>query len=70
MKVKLPPLSDVICFLPYFSHCINTFKGKTSDEVIFEQITHPLRPFFKGIIAVTIFVFDHANHTREKMKSS
>ena len=59
--------------LPYFSHWINAFKGKTSDVVMFEQITDPLRPFsffFLSIISVTIFVFDHANHTRKKMKSS
>ena len=31
--------------LPYFSHWINAFKGKTSDVVMFEQITDPLRPF-------------------------
>ena len=26
--------------------------------------------FFLSVISVTIFVFDHANHTRKKMKSS
>ena len=45
LKVKPPPISDVICLLPYFSHWINVFKGKTSDVVMFEQITDPLRPF-------------------------
>ena len=25
---------------------LNTFKGKTSDVVIFEQIADPFRPFF------------------------
>ena len=46
------------------------FKGKTSDVVIFEQITDPFRPFFfLCIITVAIFVFDHANHTRTEMKS-
>ena len=49
---------------------LNTFKGKTSDVVIFEQITDPFRPFFLNIIKVTNFVFDHANPTRMKMKSS
>ena len=29
-------LSDVIFLLPYFSHRINAFKCKTSDEVVFE----------------------------------
>ena len=58
--------------LPYFSHWINAFKGKTSDVVMFEQITDPLRPFsfFLSVISVAIFVFDHANHTLKKMKSS
>ena len=40
---------------------------------MFEQITDPFRPFsflFLSIISVTIFVFDHVNHTRKKMKSS
>ena len=32
-------LSDVIYLLPYFSHWISAFKCKTSDVVIFEQIT-------------------------------
>ena len=45
MKVKPPPISDSICLLPYFSHWINAFKGKTSDVVIFKQITDSLRPF-------------------------
>ena len=40
LKVKPPPISDVICLLPYFSHWIITrldvFKGKTSDAVMFE----------------------------------
>ena len=45
LKVKPPPISDVICLLPYFSHWINVFKGKTSDVVMFEQTTDPLRPF-------------------------
>ena len=40
--------------------------GKTSDVVIFEQITDTFRPFFLCIITVAIFVFDHA----KKMKSS
>ena len=31
--------SDVIYLLPYFSHWISAFKCKTSDVVIFEQIT-------------------------------
>ena len=44
LKFKLPPLSDVICSLPYFRHWSNAFKGKTSDVVIFEQITDSL-PF-------------------------
>ena len=39
LKFKIPPLSDVICLLPYFRHWINAFKGKTNDVVIFEQIT-------------------------------
>ena len=60
--------------LPYFSHWINAFKGKTSDVVMFEQITDPLRQFslffFLSIISVAIFVFDHANNTRKKMKRS
>ena len=46
--------------LPYFSHWIEAFKGKTSDVVMFDL----------SIISVTIFVFDHANHTRTKMKRS
>ena len=41
---------------------------------MFKQITDPLRPFsfffFLSIISVAIFVFDHANHTLKKMKSS
>ena len=40
---------------------------------MFEQITDPLRQFsffFLSIISVAIFVFDHANHTRKKMKRS
>ena len=45
LKVKPPPISDVICLLPYFRNWINAFKGKTSDVVIFEQITDPLPPF-------------------------
>ena len=32
-------LSDVIYLLPYFSHWISAFKCKTSDVVVFEQIT-------------------------------
>ena len=44
--------------------------SKTSDVVIFEQITDQFRPFILCIITVAIFVFDHANHTRKKMKSS
>ena len=68
LKFKLPPLSDVICLLPYFRHWINAFKGKTNDVVIFEQITDSF--FFLSTITATIFVFDHANHTRKKMKSS
>ena len=62
--------------LPYFSHWIEAFKGKTSDVVMFEQITDPLRQFslflffVLSIISVAIFVFDHANHTRKKMKRS
>ena len=32
-------LCDVIYLLPYFSHWISAFKCKTSDVVIFEQIT-------------------------------
>ena len=59
LKVKPPPISDVICLLPYFSNWINAFKGKTSDVVIFEQITDPLRPFLSI-----------RNHTLKKMKSS
>ena len=43
LKVKLPPLPDVICLLPWFSHCIYTFKGKTSDVVILEQILDTFR---------------------------
>ena len=35
----------LIYLLPYFSHWIEAFKGKTSDVVIFEQITDPLRQF-------------------------
>ena len=31
--------SDVIYLLPYFSHWISAFKCKTSEVVIFEQIT-------------------------------
>ena len=54
LKVKPPPISDVICLLPYFRRWINVFKGKTSDVVIFEQITDPLRPFL-SIRTVTAF---------------
>ena len=46
LKVKPLPISDSICLLPYFSHWIDAFKGKTIDVVIFEQITDPLRPLF------------------------
>ena len=35
----------LIYLLPYFSHWINAFQDKTSDVVIFEQITDPLGPF-------------------------
>ena len=45
--------------------------GKTSDIVIFVQITDPIRPFCcSSIITVNVFVFDHASHSRKKMKSS
>ena len=71
LKFKLPPLSDVICLLPYFRHWINAFKGKTNDVVIFEQITDSFFFFFfLSTITATIFISDHANHTRKKMKSS
>ena len=52
-----------------FNISVTVFKGKTSDVVILEQIPDPFRPFSHAL-AVTIFVFDHANHTRKKMKSS
>ena len=35
----------LIYLLPYFSHWIKAFQGKTSDVVMFEQITDPLRQF-------------------------
>ena len=44
----------LIYLLPYFSHWINAFKGKTSDVVIFKQITDSLRPFL-SIRTVTDF---------------
>ena len=51
LKVKPPPIPDVICL---FRHWINAFKGKTSDVVIFKQITDSLRPFL-SIRTVTDF---------------
>ena len=43
LKVKLPPLPDVICNICNIS--VTVFKGKTSDVVILEQIPDPFRPF-------------------------
>ena len=45
LKVKLPPLSDVICLLPSFS-LINVFKGTISDVDIFKEITDSFRLFY------------------------
>ena len=46
MKVKLSPLlmSFACCHISFT--VLNTFKGKISDVVIFEQITDPFCPFF------------------------
>ena len=67
----------VVCYFSKTRKNLNNIKflsfkwGKTSDIVIFEQITDPIRPFcFSSIITVSVFVFDHANHSRKKLKIS
>ena len=62
--------SNVICSLPHFGYWIKHITGYQwcgNFRVNYRSI--PSR-FFLSITTVSIFVFDRANHTREKMKSS
>ena len=63
-------LSFGFCLLPYFSHCIKCLQSSDKWWSYFRANYRSIPSVFLCITKVTIFVFDHANHTHKKMKSS